>query len=160
GVVGGPIRRGKIFYFANYEGLRERLGVTHFAQVPDNDARNGRIIDRVTGKVTTVTINSGVVPYLNLIPRANGPATATPGVAISQFSNQQPADVNYVTGRIDWNRTANDSIFGRYTIDDSTKLRQDAPDHVLGLFAENEGHRNQYITLQDTRIISPTKVNQ
>ncbi|HKC65715.1 MAG TPA: TonB-dependent receptor, partial [Pyrinomonadaceae bacterium] len=52
------------------------------------------------------------------------------------------------------------SLFFRYTIDDSTKLRQDAPDHVLGLFAENEGHRNQYVTLQDTRIISPTKVNQ
>jgi Carboxypeptidase regulatory-like domain/TonB dependent receptor/TonB-dependent Receptor Plug Domain len=160
GVIGGPIHRDKIFYFANYEGLRERLGVTHFAQVPDDDARAGRIIDRVTGKVTTVTVNSAVVPYLNLIPRANGPATATPGVAILQFSNQQPTNVNYVTGRIDWNRTANDSIFARYTIDDSTKLRQDAPDHVLGLFAEDEGHRNQYITLQDTRIISSTKVNQ
>ena len=160
GVIGGPIHHDKIFYFANYEGLRETLGVTHFAQVPDDDARAGRIIDRVTGKVTTVTINSGVVPYLNLIPRANGPATATPGVAILQFSNQQPAHVNYVTGRIDWNRTSKDSLFGRYTIDDSTKLRQDAPDHVLGLFAENEGHRNQYITLQDTRILSSTKVNQ
>src|SRR5437016_7485341 len=160
GVIGGPIHHDKIFYFANYEGLRESLGVTHFAQVPEDDARAGRIIDRVTGKVTTVTINSGVVPYLNLIPRANGSATATPGVAILQFSNQQPAHVNYVTGRIDWNRTANDSLFGRYTIDDSTKLRQDAPDHVLGLFAENEGHRNQYITLQDTRILSSTKVNQ
>src|SRR5437868_4278778 len=142
------------------ESIKEFKVVTHFAQVPDADARAGRIIDRVTGKVTTVTINSAVVPYLNLIPRANGSATATPGVAILQFSNQQPAHVNYVTGRIDWNRTSKDSLFGRYTIDDSTKLRQDAPDHVLGLFAENEGHRNQYITLQDTRILSSTKVNQ
>src|SRR5205085_1605779 len=121
---------------------------------------NGRIIDRVTGRVTTVTINSAVIPYLNLIPRANGPSTGTPGVATFQFSNQQPSNANYVTGRVDWNRTKKDSLFVRYTIDDSTKLRQDAPDHVLGLFAENEAHRNQYVTLQDTRVLTANKVNQ
>src|SRR5260370_12783347 len=79
----------------------------------------GRIIDGVTGKVRPVKTTAAFVPSLILIPGANGPATATPGVAILQFSNQQPANVDYVTGRIDWNRTANDSFFGRYTIDDS-----------------------------------------
>ncbi|PYS59157.1 MAG: hypothetical protein DMF74_22030 [Acidobacteria bacterium] len=77
-----------------------------------------------------------------------------------QFSQPQPTRVNYFTGRVDWNRTSKDSLFVRYTIDDSSKLRQDAPDHVMGLFAENETHRNQYVTLQDTRVLSANKVNQ
>src|SRR6476661_6485181 len=41
--VGGPLRRNKVFFFVNYEGLRERLGVTKNALVPDALARVGRI---------------------------------------------------------------------------------------------------------------------
>src|SRR5262249_42290461 len=67
--------------------------------------------------------------------------------------------VDYATAKIDWNPTEKDSFFARYTIDASSKLRQDAADHVLGLFAEDETHRNQYVTLQTTRVISPTRLN-
>src|SRR5712692_4783207 len=160
GSAGGPIRRDRLFFFANYEGLRETLGVTKFAFVPDADARNGRIINRKTGAVTTVPVNQAVKPYLDLIPPANGPNTDTPGIATLQFSQQQPTRVDYVTGRVDWNPSQKDSFFARYTIDNSSKLRQDAADHILGLFAEDETHRNQYVTLQAMRIISPTVLNQ
>src|SRR3989441_1935400 len=161
---GGPVvgyhGKNRLFFFANYEGLRETLGVTKNAVVPDANARTGKI-----GTATPITVNPAVVPYVNLIPVANGPliltSTGAPtGFAQLQFSQPQPVHVNYFTGRVDWNRTSNDSLFVRYTIDDSTKLRQDAPDHVMGLFAEDETHRNQYVTLQDTRVLSANKVNQ
>src|SRR5205807_4824438 len=150
----------KLFFFANYEGLRETLGVTKNAVVPDALARTGKI-----GTATPIIVNPAVVPYVNLIPVANGPliltSTGAPtGFAQLQFSQPQPVHVNYFTGRVDWNRTSKDSLFVRYTIDGSTKLRQDAPDHVMGLFAEDETHRNQYVTLQDTRVLSANKVNQ
>ncbi len=41
GSIGGPIRKDKAFFFFNYEGLRQSLGITNIAQVPDANARLG-----------------------------------------------------------------------------------------------------------------------
>src|SRR5437016_8910758 len=101
--AGGPIKRDRLFFFGNYEGLRERLGVSKFASVPDQDARNGVI----NGK--QVTVNPAVIPYLELYPMPNGPNVGA-GVATLQFSQTQPASINYVTGKIDCNASSSDSV--------------------------------------------------
>src|SRR5207249_662713 len=75
------------------------------------------------------------------------------------FSQPQPTNGTYATGKVDWNASTKFSAFIRYTIDDSDKLRQDAPDHVLGLFAEDEKHRNQYVTVGATQVLSNTLLN-
>ena len=156
--VGGPIKKDKIFFFGNYEGLRERLNYTATGIVPDNNARAGKIVDPKTGKVTTVQVNPDVVPYLNLIPQPTGGLVA-PGLASFVDNRTQPAHIDYGTTKVDWNPTSKDSFFVRYTIDRSTKLRQDASDTVLGLFAEDEVHSNQYITLSETRVITDHTLN-
>src|SRR6202035_3130117 len=39
--LGGPIRKDRTFFFGDYEGLRQNLGVTTTDLVPSLDARNG-----------------------------------------------------------------------------------------------------------------------
>jgi len=39
GSLGGPIRKDRTFFFADYEGLRQSLGVTRVDTVPSADAR-------------------------------------------------------------------------------------------------------------------------
>src|SRR5438128_1457065 len=41
GTLGGPLRKDRTFFFAAFEGLVERLGVTGVTSVPDDNARQG-----------------------------------------------------------------------------------------------------------------------
>jgi hypothetical protein len=43
GGIGGPIVRNRTFFFANFDGLRERLGLTHLASVPTPEDRAGNL---------------------------------------------------------------------------------------------------------------------
>ncbi len=148
--LSGPIRRDHLFYFANYEGLRESLGVTkQKATVPSASTRR-----LCATPIDPTKVNPNVCPYLLLYPAANQPDGTT-----LLFSQQQPARGDYGTAKIDWNPNEKNSFFVRYTMDDSAKLRQDATDHVLGLFAEDETHRNQYVSLVATRVLSPRVLN-
>jgi hypothetical protein len=58
GTFGGPVVRNRTFFFLNYEGFRERAGITRITAVPTDAQRNGQFetIDSETGQPTTVTV--------------------------------------------------------------------------------------------------------
>jgi hypothetical protein len=100
--LGGPIVKGKTFFFLSYEGARLKLPQTRTTQVPSDDIR------------TSSSTPQGLRPFLNAYPRPNGPVSPTDGTAqfTGVFSNH--ATLNAGSVRIDHTFNDNFSIFGRF----------------------------------------------
>jgi len=141
--AGGPIEQDRLFYFVTYEGLRENLGRTISSFVPDDNARNGVLPDG------PVTIADAVRPYLNAIPRANGPVIGS-GLAPHIFTFDQELDQSFFQGRLDYHFDTNHQFFARYTFDDVEQLLPtDYP-----AFPRSFISRNQFATFEYRGVLS------
>ena len=147
--LGGPIRKDKLFFFTGIETLRDRLGETLRIVVPTAEARAVNIPGEAP-----ITVNPVVKPYLDLYPLPNGEDFGD-GTAEYTEGYSQPTDEIYLMGRVDYNLSENDSLFGRYVIDDATIKTAEFTSLVLIEMA----NRNQYFTLAETHIFSPTLLN-
>ncbi len=144
GSVGGPIRRDKVFFFADYQGLREKTGTAILTTVPTELARTscisggacdfseylqggqGQIFDPATNQNAL----SGRTPFVgNIIPasRLSAPAVnffkllPAPNVAGAGIVNNYSAsgsgifDTNQTDGRVDYQLSTKLHLFARYT---------------------------------------------
>lgn len=147
GSVGGPIVKDKTFIFGAYEGLRQRLAQTRRFTVPTAAARQGIL---PTGNVM---VSPAVVPYLNLYPPANaGDAGGGLGFYIRGEGGSTRED--YFSIRGDHSFSTKDSLFVRYTFDDSEDRQ---PDHIISN-SLLQG-RNQYVGLGETHVFSARLLN-
>src|SRR5580658_7831836 len=75
GTFGGPIRRNRIFFFADYQGTRQRQGVdTGLIPVPSTGDRSGDLSDLAASFSTTHIVNGQPVTVPTTV---NGPSWAT-----------------------------------------------------------------------------------
>ena len=155
GSIGGPVRQDKTFFFATYEGLREALGETNIAVVPDNNARQGLIPDPANpGQLRNVGVAPQVRPYIPILfgepnGRNFGDGTAEHIAAPSRVGRQ-----DFVLGRIDHHFSEKDSLFGRYNFQDNLLFDPDAG----SLTARSSTNRTQMLTLEEKRSY-PTTLN-
>ncbi|MSO46234.1 MAG: TonB-dependent receptor [Acidobacteria bacterium] len=150
GSFGGPIVSNRLFVFGAFEGLREELGQTLVEPVPSMAARRGAFLP--AGQ----TINSAVLPYLRLIPE---PTVDNPTGERALYQGQfvQPSNLDTYNARLDFMLSERDTLFTRYTHNDSDLLFMTAE-----TFPEfpNQGQNNQkFLTVSHQRIVSNNVVN-
>src|SRR2546430_12196668 len=151
--LGGPVKKNKIFIFGAYEGFRESLGITDVQVVPSIAARNGAFLPK------GVTISSAVIPYLALIPAPTGPnpSDTTGQTAIFAGQFKQPARLNTYNVRGDLNLSKHDTLFARYTQNDSriTFINTE----IFPGFQNSGTNFQKFFTVSETRVFSRNVVN-
>jgi Carboxypeptidase regulatory-like domain len=189
GTIGGPIKRDKIFFFADYQGTRTDQGVsTGDISVPTLAQRAGTFSD-LTGSVSgphfasmlTQSLGRPVTagePYTSVFPNGTVPQSAwsapgtnllkyipPPNVSASQYSTSALAQTvrdDKGGARVDFNSRLG-QISGHYFIDDYY-LDNPYPGSVAGAsipgFDALYIGRAQLISLGDTKLIGANTVDE
>jgi hypothetical protein len=154
GSLGGPVQKDKTFWFVNYEGLQQHLGLTDVTLVPDNNARNG-LLPGSGGTLVNVGVASGVAPLFSLWPAQSPNAPDFGGIA-EAFSNPlQTIREDFGNTRLDHIFSAKDSLSVIYTVDDSADVSPTINPYSTDL----ESLREQVASLQETHVFSPNLLN-
>lgn len=154
--LGGPIQKGRTFFFGDYEGVRQEKGVSQLDVVPSLAARAGNLCSLCPlGQRVTVTVDPAIKKYLGVFPLPNGPSFGTGDVASYGIAGRQNVTENYFTTRVDHQFSQKDSIFANYLFDQSP-FSTSLPfgDYLVGALV-----KRQIAALEETHTFSPSLLN-
>src|SRR3989454_4974735 len=171
GVVGGPIVKNKLFFFAGDQVTRQRSAPVNtiafvptpqmltgdFTTIASPACNNGRqIMLKAPFQNNRIDPASLSIPSLNLVKRL--PATTDPCGQV-QFGRRNNANEQIIVGKVDYQQSAKNSLFGRYELarldtpsdyDGQTVLSVSIPDYI---------RRAHSFVLGDTYLIGPNMVS-
>jgi len=143
GSIGGPIAKNRTFFFANYEGLRQRV-----TQTFRNDVPSAAFRARAT--------NAAIRQILDAYPLGvEATSNADVDRAIANTSQQWREDA--ATARFDHSFNDKNTFFARYNIDDGTII---SPRTVVPGDRQESYFRPSNFVMQYQRVFSPTVVNE
>jgi hypothetical protein len=144
--LGGPIARDKTFFFANFEGFRQSLGLTQVGYVPTGAFR-----------AQTVAAQPGFASILNAFPIGNGPVSPrAPQAQLWTGTTSSPVTENAGLIRLDHRFSDRDTAYVRYNADDGL-----ATSPLGSLNAASTVHaRLQNAMVEELHVFSPTLLNE
>lgn len=181
--LGGPIKRNRTFFFADYEGYREVFGDSQLVTVPTAAMKSGDfrgvVANGIFDPLTTAANPAGGAAIRTRFPNDTIPASRfdSIGAGLAQLwpDPQRAALVNNFVanpikrsslhradGRVDHQLTSKDSLFFRYSIDKSIITMPDTFDKNIGgneaSFAGDNTVTGHNLVGAYTRVFSPATI--
>ncbi len=167
GSLGGPILRDKTFFFASYEGLRERQSRTGTARIPSAAAHTGDLGPRGPINPATGTriwpVNPVVAPYLKLYPIPgegnNVVQDLLDGTVLVSGAQRKPVRDDFGTVKIDHQFGSPRAGFLAVTYNTSSAERQ----NLLILPADDSvgvTSRKHVVSARHTSVLSSAALNE
>lgn len=179
GTMGGPIRKDKTFFFAFYEGFRNRQGETELTTVPSAAERSGNFAELCPEGFTAGFCNNPNNQLFNVFANAPYPNNQIPQGQINSVSQTLlsffplPNDgVNLFSAtqtlsnntdqfgiKVDHYLSPRDTLNFRYMFDQLSQVDPLSPGGAtVPGFPVGENQRAQSFVAQDTHTFSPTVV--
>ncbi len=163
---GGPIIHDRTFFFANYEGRRQRRATQAFATTPNSDFLKGNFASTTTvirdpfnnyqpfaqNLIPSNRISSVARNFNQFINPSNGNYGAAGNLAASPSTIDDSDQVNF---RVDHRFSGKDTMFVRYSKSD-WGIATFGLHPFRGTSLPLNGHN---AVIQETRILGPTAVN-
>jgi outer membrane receptor protein involved in Fe transport len=159
GSLGGPIVKDKTFFYLDYEGQQEQVGVVTIATVPTGSAPDGSLSPSdSTNPVISKLLARHPWPAPNLV-RGSAPFTAGTASVVSPSFNR----LSSMIAKIDHSFNANNLVTGRYFFGDSVQsfpLALTASGGQLPGFNTFTPTRVQLVSLSYVHTVGANKVNE
>ncbi len=167
--VGGPLSQDRSFFFASFDSLRERRGLSRLATVPDLEERSGRLSalgPTARDPLTRQPFPENTIPPARILPLALRvlelfPPPNRPGRSGNYLAQpvQRETDSQW-SARFDQRLSAADQLTLRYSYGDQDLLEPFAEESTdlpgFGDIVRNKGHN---ALLHHQRVLAPQAIH-
>jgi hypothetical protein len=159
GVIGGPIKKDKVFFFADMENMRQVQGIVFNDTLPTNAMRMGNFAGQktITNPLTGKPFPNNVIPTNMISPQALFFLNYMPTQSQGAFNANQRLTIYKADMKVDAQITQADHLMSRYSIADNQEAD---PNQYTALGVQSLHSRAQNAALTWTHLFGPTFLSE